>query len=114
MLYQITIFVFTLFFTSLNDDIKSATPKFHKRSMLNIVEYLKLAYQEMFFNFFDWIVFGLFLIMYDKSIFSRYVYGTDSHGLLLEDWDRYSQAVILGAIAIAMNLSNGLDQACCI
>ena len=90
MLYQITIFAFTMFFTSLNEEIKSAVPLFHKRSMLNIVEYLKLAYQEILFNFFDWIVFGLFLILYDKSIFSRYVYGTDAHGLLLEDWDRYS------------------------
>ena len=77
--------------------------------MLNVVEYLKLGYQDMLFNFFDWIIFGLFLILYDKSIFSRYVYGTGSNGLLLEDWDRYSQAIIFGSLAIAMNLSNGLD-----
>jgi hypothetical protein len=90
MLYQISTFVFALFLTSLNEDIKSATPKFHKRSMHNIIEYLKLGYQDMLFNFFDWIVFGLFLILYDKHFFSRYVFGTGGNGLLLEDWDRYS------------------------
>lgn len=77
--------------------------------MVNVLEYLKLGYQDMLFNIFDWIVFGLFLILYDESLISRFIYGKRENGLLLEDWDEYSQIVIYGAIAISMHLSSGLD-----
>jgi Na+-driven multidrug efflux pump len=114
MLFQLGTFACLIFFTGLEEDLKLALPLFHKRSLLNVLDYLKLGYQEIVFNFFDWAIFSLFLILYDQSLFSRFVLGTEAKGLLLEDWDHYSKIVIFGSISIAMHLSSGMDQACCI
>ena len=83
------------------------------RAIHNIDQYIKLGYQSMIFNVFDWAVLFLFMVVYYQHLFSRFWYKAEITGIVLDDWEVKSQIIIINALGISMLLSSGIDQACC-